>query len=92
MLEEKVRQLLESQKAKDEELITTKTQLLKFQTDASVMTAEHQTLLHQLKLKNERLEQLNKEISIYRAQAIQLETQGPTKTTKQDILKLQSIC
>ncbi len=40
IIEEKVSQLLERLKDKDEELNTTKTQLLKFETDASILTAE----------------------------------------------------
>ena len=71
-------QLLERLRGKDEELINIKTQLLKFQTDASISSAEQQTLLQQLAIRNQRIDSLNKECAVYRSQMVQLEQQAPS--------------
>ncbi len=71
-------QLLERLRGKDEELINIKTQLLKLQTDASISSAEQQTLLQQLAIRNQRIDSLNKEVAAYRSQMVQLEQQVPS--------------
>lgn len=78
-------QLLERLRGKDEELINIKTQLLKFQTDASISKAEQQTFLQQLAMRNQRIDSLNKEVAVYRSQMVQLEQQAPSSQSKQEI-------